>query len=114
MRRIIACCAAAIVGILSAQAAPSTDHGQEIADSLSGGPDFWEVRGLGAKDALSLRRAPSAHAPLVTRFANGTVLRNLGCRISSGSRWCRVVRPGDPAVRGWVNGRYLRESSGPN
>lgn len=114
MRRIIAFCAAVIVGVFSAQAAPSIGHGREIADSLSGGPDFWEVRGLGAKDALSLRRAPSAHAPLVTRFANGTVLRNLGCQITSGGRWRQVERPGDPAVRGWVNGRYLRESSGPN
>lgn len=112
MRRIIACCAAAIVGVPLVQAAPSSDHGREIADSLSGGPDFWEARGLGAKDALSLRRAPFAHAPLVTRFANGTVLKNLGCRIISGGRWCRVERPGDPAVRGWVNGRYLRESAG--
>lgn len=114
MRRIMAYCAAALVAVPLAQAAPSIGQEREIADSLSGGPDFWEVRGLGARDALSLRRAPSAHAPLVTRFANGTVLKNLGCRIISVGRWCRVEWPGHPAVRGWVNGRYLRESSGPN
>jgi hypothetical protein len=110
----LACCVAAIVGVLSARAAPRADHGREIADSLSGGPDFWEVRGLGARDGLSLRRAPSARAPIVTRFANGTVLRNLGCRVRGGGRWCQVERPGDPAARGWVDGRYLRESAGSN
>lgn len=114
MRRFIACCAAAIVAVPLAQAAPSSDHGREIADSLSGGPDFWEVRGLGARDALSLRSAPSTRAPLMMRLAQGTVLRNLGCRISGGDRWCQVERPDDPAVRGWVNGRYLRESGGPD
>jgi hypothetical protein len=127
MRRIILGCAAAFAGFFPAQAASSSlfqklaletaiapGRGPEFADSLSGGPDFWEVTGLGARDALSLRRAPSPHAPLMARFAKGTVLRNLGCRISGGGRWCQVEQPDDPAVRGWVNGRYLRESAGPN
>lgn len=42
---------------------------------------------------------------------NGDVLRNRGCQMTDGQRWCGVERP-DGSGRGWVAGRYLRESSG--
>lgn len=89
------------------------ESGPDYADGLTGGPDYWEVTGVGANDALSLRKEPSPRATLLVQFANGTVLRNLGCRNTRGQRWCRVERPDGPAPRGWVNGRYLRESGGP-
>jgi hypothetical protein len=38
-------------------------------------------------------------------------MRNLGCRMSGEQRWCQVARPEDPGTKGWVAGRYLRESS---
>lgn len=126
MRRIILCCTMAIVGAFSAQAEPSdpskrlasgsakaVDRGQDFADGLFG-PDFWEVTGVSMGDALNMRRAPSPHSALVLRLPNGATLRNLGCKISNGARWCRVEQPGDPAVRGWVNGRYLSEAAGQN
>jgi hypothetical protein len=89
------------------------EMGPDYADGLTGGPDYWEVTGVGAADTLSLRKEPSPHAHMIGKFANGTVLRNLGCENTRGQRWCRVERPDDPSTRGWVNGRFLRESSGP-
>ncbi|MGD9656691.1 MAG: SH3 domain-containing protein [Methylocystis sp.] len=89
------------------------EKGPDYADGLTGGPDFWKVTGVGAGDTLSLRKEPSPRAQKVGQFANGTALRNLGCKNTRGQRWCRVERPDDPSTSGWVNGRYLRESGGP-
>jgi Bacterial SH3 domain len=79
----------------------------DYADGDDGGPDNWIVSGVANGDQLNIRTAPSANAELVARVRNGTVLRNLGCRTTGASRWCRVAtRLND---RGWANGRYLRE-----
>jgi uncharacterized protein YraI len=83
-----------------------------FADGDAGGPDWWVVAGVPAGDVLNLRAAPSASAPLVAAFANGEILRNLGCRTEGSSRWCRVERVLGPS--GWVSARYLRESGPPN
>lgn len=91
----------------------TNEKGPDYADGLTGGPDYWEVTGVGHGDELSMRKAPSPKGALVMRFANGAVLKNLGCKNTGGQRWCRVERPDDPSMRGWVNGRYLRESAGP-
>ncbi len=76
-----------------------------------GGPDYWEVTGVGAGDALNMRRGPSTKEAIIISFANGSILRNKGCRMVDGGRWCKVERPDNQAVQGWVAGRYLRESS---
>jgi hypothetical protein len=47
----------------------------------------------------------------VARFRNGEVLRNRGCRMAGGQRWCRVEAVGNPAHRGWVAGSFLMEGS---
>ena len=100
--------------VLSATSFAAADrHSPDFADGLSGGPDYWEVTGVDADDTLSVRKKPSPRATKVTQFSNGTVLRNLGCKLARGQRWCRVERPDGPPLRGWVNGRYLRESGGP-
>jgi hypothetical protein len=99
--------------IVLGQESATNEKGPDYADGLTGGPDHWEVTGVGAGDALSLRKEPSPRAELVVQVANGTVLRNLGCKNTRGQRWCRVERLDDPSMRGWVNGRYLRESAGP-
>jgi len=83
----------------------------DFADSLSGGPNFWQVTGVAADDQLMLRRGPTAKAPVVLCLADGAVLRNQGCAIHGGQRWCEVSPPENPSRRGWVAGRYLRESS---
>ncbi|MGA9252111.1 MAG: SH3 domain-containing protein [Roseobacter sp.] len=82
----------------------------DFADGLQGGPDYWAVRTSGG--TLNLRESASAGAGLVTRLANGTPLRNLGCRMAEGRRWCRVATLSDPGFEGWVAGDFLVEGSG--
>ena len=85
--------------------------GNDFADGLAGGPDFWEIIELAPGNALNLRSKPSAKASLVLGLPSGTVLRNHGCKMQGGQRWCQVSQRDDPSRRGWVAGRYLRESS---
>ena len=87
------------------------DHNPDYADGLAGGPDFWEVAGVTAGDTLNLRAGPSAQERVLGELGNGSILRNLGCKMTDGQRWCRVARPEDTRSEGWVAGRYLRESS---
>lgn len=94
-----------VVGATSA----SNEKGPDFADGLTGGPDFWEVAGVAAGDALALRATPSPKGALVTKIGNGAQTRNLGCKNTRGQRWCRIEAEG--GARGWANGRYLRESA---
>ena len=91
----------------ASSAAPDGD----FADGLSGGPDFWEVTGVARDDTLNLRADHSAHARVVDELDNGARLRNLGCKMVDGQRWCQVAQTEGSRTRGWVAGRYLRESS---
>lgn len=83
----------------------------DYADGLAGGPDFWEVANVPPGDRLNVRSRPTAQAPVVVRLRNGTVLRNLGCRMNGQTRWCRVERR-DGTGAGWAAGRFLIESGG--
>jgi hypothetical protein len=80
----------------------------DFADGLQGGPDFWRVR---AGSGLNLRAAPSAGAGVLVLLPNGLELRNLGCRMAEGRRWCQVATP-DGSLTGWAVGDYLVEGSG--
>ena len=82
----------------------------DYADGLRGGPDYWMVNT--SDGTLNLRRDPSAGAAIVTRLINGTPLRNLGCRMAEGRRWCRVATLSDPGFEGWTAGEFLVEGSG--
>lgn len=82
----------------------------DFADGLQGGPDFFNVRTSGG--TLNLRSAASSGAALVTQLANGTPVRNLGCRMAEGRRWCRVATLSGPAIEGWAAGDFLVEGSG--
>ena len=82
----------------------------DFADGLMGGPDFWMVAGVPAGDVLNLRKTPSAKADIVMSFANDFILRNKGCKMEGGQRWCQVERPDNPSVHGWVAGKYLQEA----
>ena len=92
----------------------TNEKGPDFADGLTGGPDFWEVAGVAAGDALNLRDARSSQAKVVARFGNGAALRNHGCKNVQGQRWCRVEAAGNARQAGWANGHYLRESAGPS
>ncbi|MCC5954773.1 MAG: SH3 domain-containing protein [Natronohydrobacter sp.] len=73
------------------------------------GPDFYVVHGLAAGDSLNIRAEPSAQSAILGRLNSGARVRNLGCRQSGSTRWCRIETTGGVVVNGWVNGRYLRE-----
>jgi hypothetical protein len=83
----------------------------DYADGLQGGPDYWGVTTKSADAKVSIRVSPSAAARVVGNLAGGTVLRNLGCRMAEGRRWCRVETLGAPRMSGWIAGEFLRESS---
>lgn len=88
--------------------APAAD----FADGMAGGPDFWAVS-VDANDSLNVRSAAGAENTVLGALRDGTVVRNLGCSASTGSRWCRVRSADSRALEGWVAGRYLVESAGP-
>lgn len=83
----------------------------DFADGLAGGPDFFAVAVSGG-GSLNLRAGPSAGAAVVTRLGNGQNLRNLGCRMADGRRWCRVATLAEPGIEGWAAGDFLVEGSG--
>jgi len=78
----------------------------DFADGLAGGPDAWRV----TAGRLNLRAAPSAGARVLAQAGRGDILRNFGCRMAEGRRWCRVDRPDGTA--GWAAGAYLAEATG--
>ena len=99
------------IEIAGAPRPSSAGAGADFADGDAGGPDFWQVSGLRPGDTLNLRRGPSSGERVVDELDEGDVVRNLGCKLVAGQRWCRVARPDDTRTQGWVAGRYLRESS---
>jgi hypothetical protein len=85
--------------------------GPDFADGLAGGPDYWQVAGVG-DDALNVRDGPGARYTVVGKLASGEVVRNDGCRMSGEERWCQIRATGS-GQRGWVAGRYLIEAAPP-
>jgi uncharacterized protein YraI len=78
-----------------------------------GGPDFFVVSGLGRGDRLNIRTQPAPEARVLTSVGEGTRLRNLGCEVAAGRRWCRVQLTDGSDLNGWANARYLREATAP-
>lgn len=60
---------------------------------------------------MTLRSGPSSGAGVVARLNNGQNVRNLGCRMQEGGRWCRVATLADPGYVGWAAGDFLTEGS---
>lgn len=83
----------------------------DFADSLQGGPDFWEVRLSDPNGILNVHGGPSTGAPTVGRFPDAAILRNLGCRMNEGRRWCQIKATAPGGITGWVAGEFLVESS---
>jgi len=98
-----------ITGVTSAQAAPAKD----FADGLSGGPDFWEVTGLADGDSLNLRTQASSKSEALAQLSNHAVVRNQGCKLEAGQRWCKIEQLDGKHFSGWVAGRFLREAAAP-
>lgn len=81
----------------------------DYADGLQGGPDFWRVTAAGG---LNLRSGPSSGASVIGKLPDGGALRNLGCRMAEGRRWCHVATLADPGAEGWAAGDFLVEGDG--
>ena len=84
----------------------------DYADGLQGGPDYWQVNMSSGSGGLNIRQSPSAGANIVSVFSGGQILRNLGCRMAEGRRWCSVETP-DGSVSGWAAGDFLIEGTAP-
>ncbi|TCO68288.1 SH3 domain-containing protein [Rhodovulum euryhalinum] len=84
----------------------------DFADGLQGGPDFWEVRLGDPVGSLNVRNGPSTGAATIGRFPNTAILRNLGCRMNEGRRWCKIEATAPGGITGWVAGEFLAESGG--
>lgn len=82
----------------------------DFADGLAGGPDFFQVA-VSDGGTLNLRSGPSAATGIVTRLPSGQNVRNLGCRMAEGRRWCRVATLADPGYEGWAAGDFLIEGT---
>ncbi|MCU0900228.1 MAG: SH3 domain-containing protein [Cypionkella sp.] len=80
-------------------------------DSLSGGPDFWQVTGLSATDRLNIRDVPSANGRVLGTLRNGERAQNMGCLMQGQARWCKIRALSGNRTTGFVNARYLREAA---
>lgn len=76
-----------------------------------GGPRNWKVGGVSG--ALNLREQPSGTARVLTRYAPGTILDNLGCKPSDTGVWCDVQKLGG-GPRGWVSAEFLEPAVSPD
>lgn len=84
------------------------------------GPDCWSVRGVAKNDVLNIREAPNASAKIVGKIPAGTKAvanaNDIECPdvITKGAPkecftgWCKV---GYKGVTGWVNCKFLEEST---
>lgn len=77
----------------------------------AGGPRNWEV--VGVSRALNLREQPSTTARVVTSYAPGTILDNLGCQRSEEQIWCDVQQLGG-GPRGFVVAAFLKPAVSPD
>lgn len=96
---------------LSVTGALAPEVQADYADGLAGGPDFFEVAVSGGGQ-LNLRSAPSGGAGVVTQLRSGQQVRNLGCRMAEGRRWCQIATLADPGDEGWAAGDFLIEGTG--
>jgi len=78
------------------------------ASPEDGGPRDWAVT-----SPLNLRERPSTNSRVVTTFAPGTILYNLGCQDAEGRVWCDVQRFGG-GPRGYVAAEYLKPAISPD
>jgi hypothetical protein len=85
--------------------------GVDFADSLAGGPDWWQVSGI-SEGALNIRSGPDTRYDVVGKAQNGEAAQNRGCRMTGQTRWCSIRIDGS-GVQGWAAGRYLVEGAAP-
>ena len=101
-----------ISGFVSARFLVEGAAGPPIVDE-GGGPDYLVVRGLLQTERLGVRQEPRSGSTVLATLKNGEIVRNLGCRLSGTSRWCRIRSLKGVDVTGWVAGRFMRDSAAP-
>lgn len=87
---------------------PALQGGEALNPRLRQPGAYVTVFGLGGAGALPLRRLPNANAQVLHRVEGGQRLLLRQCRMSAGEEWCFVTSQGTLDVRGWANGRHLR------
>jgi hypothetical protein len=85
----------------------------DFADGVAGGPDYWAVTGADDDYGVNLRAGPSGSADIVGALGNDDVVKNLGCEMQDGKKWCQVQTVGDMPATGWLPGEFLAESAAP-
>ena len=82
-----------------------------FAAAEDGGPRNWVVHE--GPESVSLLESPSVDARVVTDYAPGTVLDNLGCQSEGGRDWCDVQELGG-GPRGYVEAAFLYPAVSPD
>ena len=75
-----------------------------------GGTRYWQVTPAAG---LHLREQPATTATIVSRYARGVTLNNLGCQRTAAGIWCDVQEVGG-GPRGYVAARYLKPAVAPH
>lgn len=84
----------------------------DFADGLAGGPDWWQMTGVGDGDPMSVQDGPGPRYGARGVVRDGDLAQNRGCRISLGERRC-AVRFAGSGLQGWVPGAALIEAAAP-
>jgi hypothetical protein len=101
----------------AASDAPKTeeDLAREAVDPAkprTGAERYWAVTGVPSRDMLPVYEQPGVETTIIGTLPPDAVgLKNLGCRMAGGARWCKVEVGANPRKEGWVAGRYLRAVS---
>ncbi len=82
-----------------------------FADGLTGGPDVWEVASSASVNDRMLRNEPRTDARGIINLAAGVKLKNRGCRMNGGIKWCEVEEEAGAKLRGWITGAALIEAA---
>jgi hypothetical protein len=90
------------------EAAEPPQDQQGYTSPEKGGPRNFETL-----TRLNLREQPSTASMVLTRFAPGTILDNLGCEYAGEIVWCDVQQLGG-GPRGFVAAAYLKPAVSPN
>jgi hypothetical protein len=98
-----------------------------FAFATADGPDYWRTKNVASNDVLWIHPTPDPNSERIGQIPPTAVcIQNLGCQgnisfeeyqlltpkeqelLKRRSRWCKISYQ---TITGWVNGRFLQESS---
>lgn len=74
----------------------------------------WEVFGLQGSAVLNMYQGPSLSSRVILSLINGDRVQFLGCQTLGGIDWCRVRYADGVDLTGWVDKRFLRDTTPPH